>query len=158
MAYTIRLADKADPADIQAIFDGADRFVEFADCPDVLPPPRSEALHQAIGLLLTFTGTDVLVAEEDDGRLLGGLGYHAARFTWNLSMVQCEEVFWWAYEFAPASVAMKLMREYRRRMLEEHGEHIAMFHKLTNSPDTVGKVYERLGARPVQTTYMGLAR
>lgn len=148
------LIRQADPlADFERVMSGARAFVDLVGRPDVLPATDSPALAQAIRNLLSLPAVAVLLAEEG-GRLVGGIGLLICPSIWDASRITCEELFWWCADDAPPAAAMRLLRA-AKDCGKAAGASIFTFHRLETSPAGVDAAYRRMGAAPVQVTYMG---
>ena len=98
---------------------------------------------------------DIIVAE-DDGVIVSGLGVFYSPLFWNPNVMHAEELFWWAAEDAPKSAAMRVLRFAIAGIdnIQYDGKKMISFKSLTSSPPSVGKVYEHLGLREIETSYM----
>ena len=150
-ATTIRPADLS--KDALAIFDGAKDFISRMDYRDFLPE-TDEELMLAVGRVLNTPGVETLLAERG-GRVVGGLGLIVSPHLWNPEILAMEELFFWTAPTAPKSAALRLLRA-ALSLAAERGVSVISFKALTTSPKGVGRAYERLGLRPVETSYMGL--
>lgn len=152
MSLAIRLADPAE--DFAKVLHGADDFARLADRPELFPAPGSAEMAEVVRKLMAIPGFAVLLAE-DDGRLAGGLGYWVGPYLMRAARLEFQEIFWWAAEDAPPRAALLLLREGLRRG-RDAGATVITLHRLLTSPVGVDVAYRRLGATPIQVTYMGV--
>jgi hypothetical protein len=145
------------PADLVldrvAILDGAVAFAEEAGIKPWLPA-RFDDFQVAVEAVLAMPFVEVLLAVDAAGAVAGGLGISVLPYIWNPQLLMAEELFWWAWPGAPAWTALRLIRSGRARMVER-GAHLQSWAAMASSADGVAEVYARIGARPVQTTFMG---
>ena len=146
----VRLADPLN--DAGEILNGAKDFVSRMDF--IGPMPQDDAgLIAAMTRLYELPGFEIAVAEHDE-RIVGGIGMIYAPFVWNPGLVTASEMFWWTAPGAPRTAALALLRWVEKRMVEK-GARLKEFVKLTSSPAGVTRVYERMGLRKVQESWMG---
>ena len=150
----IRLADPVSEADqmIPAIKDFLGRM------PYVEVIPHNETWFDDYVLeLLSSDNIEVIVAEEDE-EIVAGIGLLYGSMLWNPGMIQVEELFWWASPSAPARAAYSVIKEAVSRIQDEQrvGKVFVNFKTLTTSPDSVAKIYKRLGLIAVETSFVGV--
>jgi hypothetical protein len=145
------------PADLVqdrvAILDGAAAFAEEAGIRPWLPA-CFEDFRAVVEGVLALDCVEVLLAVDAEGACAGGLGLSFLPYVWNPRLILAEELFWWAWPGAPVWTALRLIRSGRARMIAR-GAHLQSWAALAGSPEGVRDVYARIGARPVQTTFMG---
>ena len=146
----IRVADLE--KDAVMIMDGAMDFVSRMDFTDFLPE-RKEDIASAITRVLNMPFVETVVAEHN-GKIIGGIGIAYIPCLWNANLLTGEELFWWTSKAAPKTAALKLLKFVKQRMIEL-GVEIMSFKQLTSSPESVAKVYKRMGLRQVETSFMG---
>ena len=147
----VRLADME--TDALALMDAARDFVSRMDFTAFLPETDAEFVA-AVARLMTLPAVEVTVAV-DGGRVVGAIGMIYGPCLWNLDAVVADEAFWWAAADAPKTAALRLLRFTLQRVAARGA--VANFKCLTSSPAGVDRVYRRLGLRPVETSYMGVA-
>lgn len=145
----VRLASL--PDDSQAVLAGAKDFISRMDFTEGLPDSDEELLGSIY--YLASVGLEIAVAEEG-GEIVGGIGILYAPFPWNRSKIVASEMFIWAKRGAPPLTFRALMRFVSNRMLERKVV-LREFVALTSSPSGLGRIYEKMGLRKVQETYMG---
>lgn len=141
------------PDDTDMVLAGMKNFISRMDYTEFLPD-SDDKLLAALHKLLNLGCFEVTLAEHE-GRVVGGIGMVYAPSVWNDDLTAGEELFWWTDDDAPATTALRLIRDVQRRG-REHGDVVWVFRSLTSSPDGVDRVYRRMGLRPVETVYMGL--
>jgi len=144
----IRTADME--KDALAIVDGAKDFFSRMEYTEFLPE-TDEKLIEAIARVMSFPGIEVIVAEHE-GSVVGGLGMMYGPHLWNPNIEAGDEIFFWTSRSAPKTTALRLLREVKARA----GDRIVTFKALMTSPKKVCQVYERMGLRPVESSYMGV--
>lgn len=152
-SVTIRPADPV--ADFVTVVRGAGAFAGLVNRPDIFPEPGTPEMEGVVRKLMAVPGFTVLLAEED-GRLVGGIGFWIGDFLMHVGKTECQELFWWCAADAPASAGMRLLRA-AKRFGQEKGATVFVFHRLMTSPPGVDSAYRHLGAEPIQITHMGAA-
>lgn len=147
----IRPADLA--CDRVAILEGAAAFAEEAGVRPWLPASFGE-FRAAVESVLALDCVELLLAVDAEGSVAGGLGLSFLPYVWNPRLTIAEELFWWAWPRAPVWTALRLIRSGRARMVAR-GAHLQAWAAMPGSPEGVAQVYARLGAAPMQTTFMG---
>ncbi len=148
---SVRLADF--DTDRSAVIEGAGSFAEESGLRKYMPENDAD-FAATVERVLGLGVVDVLLAVDADGECVGGLGLAILPYVWNQAMLSSEELFFWCWPGAPVSTGLKLIRAARALMVER-GAHIQVWASLPCSPPAVADIYERLGAIPVQTSYMG---
>jgi hypothetical protein len=148
----IRLADV--DKDRDAILSGLHDFISRMDFQEFVIEDRAEFEAHFMGLMAGPT-VDIIVAD-DEGDLVAGLGLFYSPLFWNPKVMHAEELFWWAADRAPKSAAMRVLRFAIAGIdnIDYDGKKMISFKSLTSSPASVGKVYEHLGLREIETSYM----
>lgn len=141
-------------SDLPMVIDGMQDFVSRMDYHEFLPD-NYEDLVEGLTRLVNLDCTEILVAEYDRS-IIGGIGMIYAPCMWNLKVSTAEELFWWVAKDAPLSTALRLLRRVSSNAVAK-GCKFVVFKSLTSSPETLDKVYRRMGLRPVETSYMGVA-
>ena len=147
----IRLADVKNEAD--QILAGAKDFISRMDYTEFLPDP--DILDEYLVNLLSSTGLEVIVAEEG-GRIVAGIGMAYGPLLWNPAIIQAEEIFWWASSDASPTAAVRVVKYALNRAKEDDIQILVSFKSLTSSPQSVGRFYENMGLRQVETSYVGV--
>jgi len=138
--------------DALAIMEGLQDFrsrMAFAG----LMPESWDAGVEAVAGVLALDGVSVTVAERD-GRVVGMIAMCYLPFLWDRERLMAEELFWWAAPDAPKSAALRLIRAALREAKARGA--IAIFKRLTSSPEKLRSVYERCGLVEMETTYAGV--
>lgn len=147
----LRLADFE--KDALAIMDGARDFVARMDYTAFLPE-TDEGLAEAVAFITSLPGFECWLAEHE-GRVVGGIGLLFSPPLWNRRITGMTEMFIWAAEDAPKATLLRIMGQAQRRK-EEVGAVYREFVNLTSSPDGMTRIYERMGLRKVQETWIGM--
>ncbi len=148
---TVRKADIA--LDHAAIIDGAMAFADESGLRGYMPADDAE-FAATVERVLGLDAVEVLLAVDSVGECVGGIGIAVIPYIWNPGLLSAEEMFFWCWPGAPISTSLKLIRAARARMIER-GAHIQAWASLPGSPSGVAAIYERFGASPVQTCYLG---
>ena len=135
------------------VIDGMKDFVSRMDYHEFLPDTYEEVVEGLIRLV-NLDPIEIWVAEYD-GYIVGGIGMVYAPCIWNLKISIAEELFWWVSKDAPLSTALRLLRHVNSKKAAR-GCKFMVFKSLTSSPETLDKVYRRMGLRPTETSYMGI--
>lgn len=133
--------------------EGVKDFISRMDFTECLPK-TDEKIIEGLGTILASEQVEVAIAEHED-QVVGILMMAYFPHMWNPDMIQAEEMLWWAAESAPKTAAFRLLKFVKQRA-KEKGAHFMTFTQLTSSPEGVGRVYERMGMRKIETTYSGL--
>lgn len=147
----VRLADLE--ADAPAIMAGARDFLSRIEFSDWFPTDENE-LAAAVARILALDGVEVALAI-DSGVVVGGLGVIYAPYIWNPRIRMGEELFFWTARGAPNTAALLLLRFARRRAVETRAGIVA-FKSLRTSPVKLARLYEAMGLRYLESTYMGV--
>ena len=141
---TIRLAG---PDDFDVIIFGANAFARQANLTHLV----DGGLEASVTTLLELDVVRIYLAETD--HIVGGLGVSVQPFLWNMQLTEMSELFFWVHPGAPVTAALVLLR---RAMADAEAERIDIvtFVSLATSSKKVGRIYERLGFKPVQQSYM----
>ena len=140
-------------SDLPMVIDGMKDFISRMDYHEFLPD-TDEDLVEGLTRLINLDCTEILVAEYD-GYIVGGIGMIYAPCMWNLKTSIAEELFWWVSKDAPSSTALRLLRHVSSNAVAK-GCKFVVFKSLSSSPETLDKVYRKMGLRPVETSYMGV--
>ena len=140
-------------SDLPMVIEGMKDFISRMDYHEFLPDTY-EDLVEALTRLVNLECTEILVVEYE-GNIVGGIGMVYTPSMWNLEVSTAEEFFWWVSKDAPLSTALRLLRRVRSNAVAKGCKFIT-FSSLTSSPETLDKVYRRMGLRPTHTTYMGV--
>ncbi len=137
----------AGPGDLDEILKGARAFAEQAKVDHLV----DSGIEESVATLLEMDVVRIYLAETD--RVVGGLGVAIQPFLWNMALTEMSELFFWVYPDSPATAALALLR---RVLADAEAERIdlATLVSLPTSSDKVGRVYERLGFRRLQQTYV----
>lgn len=146
----VRLANWS--TDKRKIMAGAKDFIARMDFDGFLPESEAE-LSDAISRVMSYEFVEVTVAEHE-GDIVGGIGMSYIPCLWNPKAVMAEELFWWASKGAPKMTSLRLLRFIQDRALSV-GANFLSFKRLTSSPAGVSKVYEKMGLRELETTFIG---
>ena len=142
--------------DQEQILIGLRDFVSRMEFSDFLPPDH--LFEPFVVELLSNPQIETAVVEHE-GKLVAGLGLAYVPFVWNPQLTQADELFFWASPDAPKAAALRVLRfslsRIRERAALADAKVLACFRKLTSSPDKVGQVYNKIGLREIETTYMG---
>lgn len=147
---TTRLADKA--ADYPAIIAGAYAFAAESGLNEFLPE-TGDPFEQAVARIIAAPTTEVLLAEHD-GAVVGGIGLAYGPYLWNPSLTAVDELFFWVAPSAPQTTALSLLRAAQSHLRSQPLD-LVTFASLPSSPAKLGTVYERIGLKPFQTSYVG---
>ncbi len=147
----IRVIDLS--SDLPMVIDGMKDFVSRMDYHEFLPETYEEVVEGLIRLV-NLDPIEIWVAEYE-GYIVGGIGMIYSPCIWNLKISIAEELFWWVSKDAPLSTALRLLRHVNSKEAAR-GCKFMVFKSLTSSPETLDKVYRRMGLRPTETSYMGV--
>ncbi len=140
-------------SDLPMVIVGMKDFISRMDYHEFLPD-TDEDLVEALTRLVDLDCVEILVAEHN-GNIVGGIGMIYAPCMWNLSVSTAEELFWWVSKDAPLSTALRLLRYVNSNAVAK-GCKFVVFKSLSSSPETLDKVYRRMGLKPVEISYMGV--
>ncbi len=140
-------------SDLPMVIDGMRDFIARMDYHEFLPDTY-EDLIEGLTRLVNLDPIEILVAEYE-GSIVGGIGMIYSPCIWNLKVSIAEELFWWVSKDAPLSTALRLLRHVNSKEAAR-GCKFMVFKSLTSSPETLDKVYRRMGLRPTETSYMGV--
>lgn len=116
-------------------------------------PDDEEELWSSFVRLYELGVVSVVVADHE-GELVGGIGMVYSPCIWNINVTAAEELFWWAYDHAPITTALRLIRRARQDV-KDVGCAFVTFKSLTSSPKAVDSIYRKMGLKPIETNYMG---
>ncbi len=140
-------------SDLPMVIDGMQDFISRMDYHEFLPDTDGD-LVEGLTRLVNLDCTEILVAEYNEC-IVGGVGMVYAPCMWNFKVSIAEELFWWVSKDAPSSTALRLLRRVSSNAVAK-GCKFVVFKSLSSSPETLDKVYRRMGLRPVETSYMGI--
>ena len=147
----IRLADVKN--ETEQILAGMRNFISRMDYTEIFPIDAGWYKEYIIELL-SKPEIEVTVAD-DDGELVAGIGMAFSPVLWNPTMIQAEEIFWWASPNAPPTAAIRVIKA-AMASVKSDTDTMIVFKSMTSSPDSVGRIYGRLGLREVETCYVGV--
>ena len=140
-------------SDLPMVIDGMKDFISRMDYHEFLPDTYEEIV-EGLTRLVNLDPIEILVAEYE-GSIVGGIGMIYAPCMWNFKVSIAEELFWWVSKDAPLSTALRLLRHVSSNAAAR-GCKFTVFKSLSSSPETLDKVYRKMGLRPVETSYMGI--
>lgn len=142
---TVRLATAAD---LPAILDMGEKFHAFSG--ERVPYCRDSA--EASARMVLQMGF-VLVAERD-GRAVGMLGVVVVPLFFNAAHTMAQELMWWVDE--EERVGGAGLRLIRAAEVEARDRGACRLHmlRLANSPEHVGRLYDRLGYRTGEVAHV----
>jgi hypothetical protein len=149
-----RLVDVEKDAD--KVLAGFKDFVSRMDFTEYLPVGE-EWWDEYIIKILSVPEIEVIAAD-DDGRLVAGIGISYTQFLWNPGLVHADELFWWAAEDAPPTAAIRVFKHAMKSIkdAERKDKVFTSFKALTSSPDSVKSLYKRMGLREIETNFVGV--
>lgn len=147
----IRLADVRNEK--EQILVGVRDFVSRMDFAEFLPDDK-EWFEAYVIELLSSPNIEVIVAEHDE-RIVAGIGMAYSPLLWNPGVLQAEELFWWAAQDAPQTAAIRVLHAARARAAGKDEKTFVAFKALTSSPESVRRIYTKMGLREVETSYIG---
>ena len=139
--------------DWSAIVNGMWDFVQFAGYADFVPSERNR-FETTLLELLRNPVFQVFLAE-DRGRPVAGIGVSQMPYLLNPEMTMVEELFWWWTDQAPPSAAGRLFHHTVEWARQSSGRTLLMMKRLSNSPEQLEQIYERLGLAHVEISHMG---
>ena len=139
-------------SDLPMVIDGMQDFISRMDYHEFLPDTYGD-LVEGLTQLMDLGCTEIIVAEYK-GYIVGGIGMMYAAGIWNLKVSTAEELFLWVAKDAPWVAVLRLLRHVKSTAVSK-GCKFLVLKSLTSSPETLDKVYRRMGLRPIETTYMG---
>ncbi|KKL48084.1 hypothetical protein LCGC14_2329060, partial [marine sediment metagenome] len=140
-------------SDLPMVIEGMRDFIARMDYHEFLPDTYEEIV-EGLTRLVSLDPIEMLVAEYE-GSIVGGIGMVYSPCIWNLKVSIAEEMFWWVSKDAPSSTALRLLRRVSSNAVAK-GCKFIVFKSLSSSPETLDKVYRRMGLRLVETSYMGI--
>lgn len=141
--------------DREQLLKGVRDFISRMDFTPFLPEDDAE-FDEHILTLMSRENFDVIVAD-DEGELVAGIGIVYSQLLWNPGVLHAEEVFWWAAQDAPQTAAARVLKAALGMIKEiEHPRRLVSFKALTTSPESVQRLYGKMGLREVETSYMGV--
>ena len=149
MNLIMRAADLE--TDALSIMDGAKNFISRMDYTEFLPETE-EGLAESVGFILALPGFECWLAEQEE--IVGGIGILFSPPLWNRRIMGMTELFIWAAPHAPKTTFLKLLNKAEERK-REMGATYREYVKLTSSPDGLERIYERMGLRKVQESWVG---
>ena len=147
----IRVSDPV--TDALEIMDGVRDFISRMDFTDCLPEDDA-GIIDVVGNIVALEDVEVLVAEHE-GKIVGILMMIYFPHLWNPKLINAEELLWWGSKDAPKTTGLRMLR-FAKKRAKEKGAYFMTFTKLTCSPKNLGRVYERMGMREIETSYVGL--
>ena len=139
--------------DWSAIVNGMWDFVQFAGYADFVPSERNRFETTMLELLRNPV-FQVFLAEAR-GRPVAGIGVSQMPYLLNPEMTMVEELFWWSTDQAPPSAAGRLLHHTVEWARQSSGRTLLMMKRLSNSPEQLEQIYERLGLAHVEISHMG---
>ena len=139
--------------DWSAIVNGMWDFVQFAGYADFVPSERNRFETTMLELLRNPV-FQVFLAE-DRGRPVAGIGVSQMPYLLNPEMTMVEELFWWSTDQAPPTAAGRLLNHTVEWARQSSGRNLLMMKRLSNSPEQLEQIYERLGLAHVEISHMG---
>lgn len=141
---------KATRADIDRIVEMAGEFYADTNYAAIVPMAKESAAGLAI--LMMDTGV-MLVAESQDGDVVGMVGLHVDQFTFNVSKRMATEIIWWVdYAHQNTGVGRALLSEVEPACMERGVDMIRML-RLATSPPSADALYKKMGYIHSETTY-----
>ena len=150
-AVTIRRADPE--ADLFHIVEGAALFADEAKMGPFLPADFDD-FTQAVARMVNLPSVTVLLATEGE-RIFGGLGFYVGPYLWNHEVKYAEELFFWTHPEAPKSAALKLLKAAQKEIKAQNAA-FQIFSGLCTSPSKIGAVYQKMGLKPLQLSFIGV--
>ena len=139
--------------DWSAIVNGMWNFVQFAGYADFVPSERNRFETTMLELLRNPI-FQVFLAE-DNGQPIAGIGVSQTPYLLNPEMTMVEELFWWSTDQAPPSAAGRLLAHTVEWARQSSGRTLLIMKRLSNSPEQLEQIYERLGLAHVEISHMG---
>ena len=139
--------------DWSAIVNGMWDFVQFAGYADCVPSERNR-FETTVLELLRNPVFQVFLAE-DGGRPVAGIGVSQMPYLLNPELTMVEELFWWSTDQAPPTAAGRLLHHTVEWARQSSGRNLLMMKRLSNSPEQLEQIYERLGLAHVEISHMG---
>lgn len=96
----------------------------------------------------------ILVAEADDGELVGMIGCLVQPFILNKNYLTCTEAMWYVSPDHRARVVAKKLLDSAEAAAKAAGCIHMVMSALSTSPDSVGPYYERRGYGLAETAYL----
>lgn len=150
-------ADPQNPRHVSDIKRGAAHFAEHIGRPDIMPDVRSEEgrnnLEAAVDGMINLPSVTIFLAYQDD-ECVGGTGVLITPYIFDYTRTAADELFWWADASAHPRVGLKLLRTLHKFIKDEKCD-LCVFHRMTNSPKPLQKIYERMGLSHLQTSFAG---
>lgn len=142
------------PDDYEQLVLGVKDFIARMDYHDFLiRPDTDEDLIMSVERFISLESVEVLVVEYDN-ELIGGIGMIYAPCIWNPTILNAEQLFFWVSPTAQSTTALQLLRGAMRNA-QMRGCSLVIFRKLTSNSDKLHSIYQLMGLRVVETTYMG---
>ena len=139
--------------DWSAIVNGMWDFVQFAGHTDFVPSERNR--FETTMLELMRNPVFQVFLAEDKSRPVAGIGVSQMPYLLNPEMTMVEELFWWSTDQAPPSAAGRLLAHTVEWAQQSSDRTLLMMKRLSNSPEQLEQIYERLGLRHVEISHMG---
>jgi len=139
-------------SDALSIMDGAKDFYKRTGVESLFPTDDQEFI-KAISRIIVLDDLVILLAEHEK-QVVGGIGILYAPFLWNPSVTVGDELFWWTDRNAPFRTGRNLIDEAMKHIKEKGA--VPMFRSMETSPKGVERMYNRLGMRRIETTYIGI--
>jgi GNAT superfamily N-acetyltransferase len=138
---------EAGPSDVGAVVDMAARFISETSYRDVLPFDAG-GIERLFAHLLEH---GLMVLADREGAVVGMLIIAYTTLATGGDHVVAEEVAWWVEpEHRGGRTAYKMLRFGLERARQDGCNSVTM---RSPSGSPVGEFYERLGFRPIETTY-----
>lgn len=145
----LRLANEDD---LPQLIKGYNQFVEFTGLTNLLPLESYNTRIESFKTVIGMGNCDVLVVDIN-GALAGGIVLVHAPYVWDLTKQITDELAWFCYDWAPKTTALKLIRGAISLSRDKGSDYLTLS-KLSNSPQGVHNVYDKLGASEIQSTYL----
>ncbi len=138
-------------ADFQSLLSLGEKFYSTTKYVDVAPYAWDTA---AVLFDLLLREGVFLVAENSDGLIVGMVGLLVLPFMFNAGALSAHEIVWYVDPAERSRGAgMALLKAVEPACRERGADMIQMMH-LSTSNDATGRVYERMGFRHSESSYM----
>lgn len=129
--------------DMPALLDMGEKFYATTHYAAIVPYCR-KAVAGLVDLMLLGV---LLVAERDDGALVGMVGLVLAPFPFNANVKTAHEIMWWVDPSAQNSGTGKALLEAIEPACRERGARMIQMMHLADSPPAAAILYQRYGYR-----------
>ena len=143
---------KMESEDIPVVIEMTKDFFEEANVPAIFPDGEEER-NACIYSVLISPSSHTFVVEDEYG-LMGFITYNVAPSVWKPTQLHADEVGLWVDPGSSNFAALKLLRK-SREALKEMGVKTYTLCYIQSSPPYISNVYESLGTKLAQVTYMG---